>query len=314
VWPGRPRLAFVAATVARLAPGHLFLLSSVNNDPLAEALTSVALLAAVRLSLATPSRTCWLLWVLGGVAAVSTKLSAAPALAGASLALLFHYRNAIDRILGRRLTMVLAGSAAIAIVAADATLLARHPSTSRLASIAHFWPLALIRAPLVYVREGFRESFRTFWYAYDYAVRFPRPLEAILAGVALSLCIVALLGLLWGASRAAGCGPVRRLPLIVWGAAVVQLVLVVGRLGFADVLAIDMGGAAQAKAFFPALLPLALLTTAGLAEAVPRLVRRSAGGSDRQLALITLTTFLALDWASLAVTLWHHYRWWQVGA
>lgn len=336
VWPGRSRLAFVAATVAILAPGHLFLLSSANNDPLAEALTSIALLAAVRLSLpdapapgspngpldyssdATPNTArrwaWWVVWLLGGVAAVSTKLSAAPALAGASLALLFHYRNTIDRALGRRLAVALAAGTALALVAADATLLARHPSTSRLASIAHFWPLALIRAPVTYVREGFRESFRTFWYAYDYAVRFPRPLEAVLAGIALALCIVALLGLLWGSSRASGCGPVRRLPLMVWGAAVVQIVLVVGRLGFADVLTIDVGGAAQAKAFFPALLPLALLTTGGLAEAVPRLTRRLTGGGDRQIALGTLAAFLAMDWASLAVTLWHHYRWWQVGA
>ena len=49
LWPRRPLLALLAAGVAVLAPGHLFLLASVNNDPLATALASVAGLAAVRL-------------------------------------------------------------------------------------------------------------------------------------------------------------------------------------------------------------------------------------------------------------------------
>ncbi|HEX2516638.1 MAG TPA: hypothetical protein VH257_18185, partial [Chloroflexota bacterium] len=58
LWPRRPLLALLAAGVAVLAPGHLFLLASVNNDPLATALASVAGLAAVRLWL-TPWPARW---------------------------------------------------------------------------------------------------------------------------------------------------------------------------------------------------------------------------------------------------------------
>ncbi len=344
IWPARPLLAVAAAALATLAPGHLFLLASINNDPLAEALAAIALLAAVRLSLEpgaslgpagrwtpsailqgphtgpvvplagpvapaprrrAPGACWWVVWGLAAAGAVATKLSAAPAMAGAALALLLQNREAIAGRLGRSLSLALGGGMALVALGVNAALLARHPSTSGWASIAHFWPLALARGPLVYLPGGLVESFRTYWYAYDYAVRFPRPLEVVLAGLGLAICLGALLGL------ALGAGPAQRLPLVVWGAAAVQIVLVIGRLGFADVLDIDMGGAAQAKAFFPALPALALLATAGLAGSAERLT--AGRGADRWLAVGTVALLLTLDWASLAVTLWHHYRWWQVG-
>ena len=69
-------------------------------------------------------------------------------------------------------------------------------------------------------------------------------------------------------------------------------------------------GVAQAKGFFPALLPLALLFTAGWAA-----LYRALGGRDDALAHSALLgAFILLDWASLGVTLWHHYRWLQVGS
>jgi hypothetical protein len=74
-------------------------------------------------------------------------------------------------------------------------------------------------------------------------------------------------------------------------------------------LHIEMGGAGQAKAFFPALVPLALLLVAGLAVAG----RRWHLWDDRWLALGLFGWLFALDVASLALTTWQQYRWWQVG-
>jgi hypothetical protein len=95
---------------------------------------------------------------------------------------------------------------------------------------------------------------------------------------------------------------------VVLAAAAAQALFVVGRYSFSAALGNPMGGAAQAKAYFPALLPLALLFTWGLAGAAARWGR----GGDRTLALSVLAWLLALDGVSLALTLWHHYRWWQV--
>ena len=74
-------------------------------------------------------------------------------------------------------------------------------------------------------------------------------------------------------------------------------------------LANDMGGAAQAKAFYPAIVPFSVLFVAGLAA----ILARSGARADRRLALGLLVWLILLDGASLAPTLWHHYRWWQVG-
>ena len=65
-----PLLALPAAGVATLAPGHLFLLASVNNDPLATALASVAVLGALHFWWPT-RRGRALLWRLSGALAVA---------------------------------------------------------------------------------------------------------------------------------------------------------------------------------------------------------------------------------------------------
>ncbi len=99
-----------------------------------------------------------------------------------------------------------------------------------------------------------------------------------------------------------------RLPAIVWLAALAQALFVLSRYGFGDLLSIEMGGAAQAKAFFSALAPLVVVFVAGLTGAAQRL-----GLSDRCLTIGMFVWLLALDAVSLSMTLWHHYRWWQIG-
>ncbi len=146
------------------------------------------------------------------------------------------------------------------------------------------------------------ETFRTWWYGYDYLVRWPAAVGAPLAVSAALVSLVAAGGLLFSWRLA-------RLPAVVWLAALAQAAFVLGRYGFGDLLQIEMGGAAQAKAFFGALAPLAVMFAAGLTGAAQRL-----GLSDRWLTIGMFVWLLVLDSVSLSVTLWHHYRWWQIGA
>jgi hypothetical protein len=301
VWPDRPLLALAAAGAAVLAPGYLLLLSSASNDPLAAALASCAVLAALRLALPPAGARWWLAWTLAAAAALATKLTAAPVILATALAIAGRHLWRLRP----RWRHVLLAAAAGAAAAAYAALLTRHPTSSPAAALAHFWPQALLRTPAVFVRldGGAGESFRTFWYAYDYGVRWPRPLELALAGSALVASGLAAAGLVGGRRK----GP--PLPAVAWAAAALQVAVVAGRAGFAAVLGTDLGGILQAKAFFPAIVPLALLFVAGLAAGAAR-----AGlHDDRRLALGLVGWLLALDAASLAPTLWHHYRWWQVG-
>ncbi|MGH2353160.1 MAG: hypothetical protein ACRDJN_16255, partial [Chloroflexota bacterium] len=232
----------------------------------------------------------------------------APVVAATAGALLFQRRHTLIGRLGATRARLLAGGAALGAFAAYLVLLGQHPTTSWAASAAHFWPQVLARGPLAYLQEGgMAESFRTFWYAYDYAVRWPARIELALAGVAIVLTLAAMLGLIATAGRPLAAPPAAL--GVLWLAAGAQIVSVIGRFGFSEVLGNEMGGAAQAKAFFPAVLPLALLLAGGLAAAAERI-----GLRDRRWPTIgLLVTLLALDGVSLAVTLWHHYRWWQVG-
>jgi hypothetical protein len=305
LWPGRPLLAVAAGAAALLAPGSLYVLASMGNDPLAVGLASVALLAGLHLCAeARPGRVWWVWWLVASLAAVGTKASTAPVVGAAALVVLWHHRRPVLDRVGRRPLLALAGAGLLAVLAGNLLLLTRPPSSSGLASIAHFWPVALARAPVVYARGGLAETFRTLWYGYDYAVRLAPRLEGSLAALALLLCLGAVGGLVaWPSSR-------RRPPALLWVAAGAQVLLVVARFGFGDLLQIETGGTAQAKGFFPATLPLALLFVAGWSALAPRLGLRD----DRRLTLVLLAAFFVLDWVSLAATLWQHYRWWQIGA
>jgi hypothetical protein len=254
--------------------------------------------------------------------AVGTKYSTAPVVLGTALALLWRYRARVFRRLGKGVVYGLAGAGAVLVVGAYLRLLGQPPSTSRWASLAHFWPVTLLQSLPAYVRGGLAESFGTFWYAYDYGVRWPVGVGSALAATGAALVLGAGAGLaLWATCSRVKSWTRRKVPdvgcratdagapLVLWLAAGTQIALVVLRFGFGSVLQIEMGGAAQAKGFFPALLPLALLFVWGWAA----LYRFAGGRDDRWLTLALLGTFLLLDWVSLGATFWHHYRWLQVG-
>ena len=321
LWPRRPLLALLAAGVAVLAPGHLFLLASVNNDPLATALASVAGVAAVRLWLAPgagrgdPSglgrRTSGAgLPRVGGGLDPGGGDQADGAAGGAGdgpgpgLALPGGGRPG-----GAAGAAGGGGGGVVAGFVVYARLLGEPPSTSRWASMAHFWPRTLWIALPEYVRGGLAELFGTFWYAYDYAVRWSLGMGAALALVGAVLLLGAMVGLVWAGARKGFPALLCALPLLLWLGAGAQVATVILRFGFGTVLQIEMGGVAQAKGFFPALLPLALLFTWGWAG----LFRALGGRDERWLTLGILGAFYLLDWISLGVTLWHHYRWLQVG-
>ena len=297
VWPHEPNRAAVSA-LWLLVPGHLFLLASVSNDPLVSALAALSFLSAVRVWRAPEARAGWIAWAVASTAALSIKPTALPIVVGAAAAFAWRWRGRL--LTGTAPKLAIAALGAVAVVA-NVYFALQPPTLSALHSLARFWPVMALRAPVAYVeRGGIVETFRTWWYGYDYLVRWPATLEVPLAALCLALLALAVAGLALGGRRAT--------PGIVWACAVAQVAFVLGRYGFADVLRIDMGGAAQAKAFFPALAPLALLVGAGLAEAGHRLRLPPA-----VVSVGLLGALLAIDAVSLALTTWRHYRWWQVG-
>jgi hypothetical protein len=310
MWPGRRAPAAIAASLA-LAPGHLFLLASVNNDPLATAAGSLSFLAAVRLALGGARASVargWALWLLASVAALLVKPTTLPVVAGCAAALAVRHRTTLWSRPTLRLGMA---SAAVALAAGNVYFALQAPTSGALPALARFWPLAVLRAPVAYVGGGgLGETFRTWWYGYDYLVRWPSAAEALLAGSVAGVSVAALSGLALGAVRRSFGGPGGvALPGVVWWCAGAQIAFVLVRFGLGDVLRIEMGGAAQAKAFFAALAPLGLLWSAGLVAAGAAL-----RVPERDVARGALAWLLALDAVSLAVTTWQQYRWWQVGA
>ena len=297
-WPVEPVRPPLAALFL-LAPGHLFLLASVNNDPLVSALSTLSFLAALRVWARPTAPRRWALWVVVSLAALAVKPTALPVALGAGAAFAWRWRG---RLLRTTPTRSVVAGLLLAAFAVNVFFALQPPTLSALASLARFWPLAAVRAPVAYVaRGGIVETFRTWWYGYDYLVRWPASVEAVLAATCLVVTGGAVLGLAVAGRRGA--------PPIVWACAGAQVAFVLGRYGFADVLRIDMGGAAQAKAFFTGIAPLALLGAAGLSSIARRLRL-----SERAVAVTFFAWLLALDAVSLAVTSWHHYRWWQVGA
>lgn len=322
VVPGRPRLALLAGVLAGCAPGYLYLLASASNDPLAALLASVAVLATLRLAQHGQwrgSRVWWLVAAASGAGALATKSTTLPAVGACLGALMaWHWRWCWSRWWLR----LAAGGVLVAGLAAYLWLLSQHPTMSFAASAAHFWPQALVRAPLAYVREGgLVESFQTYWYAYDYSVHWPRALRWLLAAPAGVAVTFAVIGLAISRGRPAGMArPATGILLAVAGA---QIAFVLGRFGFGGLLQIEMGGAAQAKAFFPAILPLSVLFIAGAAETVGELLRRAASlfpslpflrraVTPAVLATGCFAWLCATDLVVLAVTTWQHFRWWQI--
>jgi hypothetical protein len=296
VWP-RDQWRPVLSTLWLLAPGHLFLLASVSNDPLVSALATLSFVAALRVWSAPAARMRWLVWAIASAAALAVKPTALPMALGALAAFGWRWRSLV---LASTVGRAAVGALVTAALALNVYFALQPPTLSAIASLARFWPLAVVRAPLAYVKRGGAiETLRTWWYGYDYLVRWPVSLEAGLAALSLAVTLLVVGGLLIAGRRS--------LPILVCLCVAAQVAFVLGRYGFADVLQINMGGAAQAKAYFTGIAPLSLLATAGLASAAQRF-----RVPPRALALGLFAALLALDAVSLAFTTWSHYRWWQV--
>ncbi|HET7771434.1 MAG TPA: glycosyltransferase family 39 protein [Chloroflexota bacterium] len=297
VWPEKDAYAPLSV-LWLLAPGHLFLLASVTNDPLAAAAAALSFLAAVWVWTAPAQRWRWAVWGLASAVALALKPTAVPVVMGALAAFAWRGRRALLRAKAARIGIALCVIAGLVV---NAYLAIQSPTLSAAHSLARYWPQMALRAPVAYLtRGGVVETFRTWWYGYDYLVRWPSTLELGVAAACLALVGAAGIGLALGGRRGA--------PSIVWASAAAQMAFVLGRYGFGDVLQINMGGAAQAKSLFAALAPLALLGAAGISE-----VGRRLWLSPRFVTLGLFGAFLAIDAVSLAVTTWSHYRWWQLG-
>ena len=348
LWPSQPWMALLGTLVATTAPGYLFVMASISNDPMATTTITLALLATARVikgvrSVQVPGRypltpLAW--WMASTVLAVATKLTALPVIAGTLLAIIWAHRQHWPAWWRRRAFRV---GIALLVTAAScgyAFLLTKHPTSSYAAAAARIWPQAIVAGLNGFLTKGgLTEAFRTFWHAFDYSVQWQEPLDTTLTVIAAIPTALALVGLIlhctgeanpWN-TRAASTddgvsgqwGGAVPIPPLLWLTALCQIAFAVVRYGIGDISGSAMGGVAQAKTFFPAIAPLGLIGAAGLATVttgLSRIWRRLRpvpldqtdiqGFTGRWLLPITFVWVSLVDAASLAISFWRHYQWW----
>ena len=348
LWPSQPWMALLGTLVATTAPGYLFVMASISNDPMATTTITLALLAAARViqgvaSVPVPGRypltpLAW--WMASTVLAVATKLTALPVIAGTLLAIIWAHRQHWPAWWRRRAFRV---GIALLVTAAScgyAFLLTKHPTSSYAAAAARIWPQAIVAGLNGFITKGgLTEAFRTFWHAFDYSVQWQEPFDTILTVIAAIPTALALVGLILHCTseanprntRAASSddgvsgqwGGAVPIPPLLWLTALCQIAFAVVRYGIGDISGSAMGGVAQAKTFFPAIAPLGLIGAAGLATVatgLSRIWRRLRPVpldqtnihefTGRWLLPITFVWVSLVDVASLAISFWRHYQWW----
>ena len=348
LWPSQPWMALLGTLVATTAPGYLFVMASISNDPMATTTITLALLATARVikgvrSVQVPGRypltpLAW--WMASTVLAVATKLTALPVIAGTLLAIIWAHRQHWPAWWRRRAFRV---GIALLVTAAScgyAFLLTKHPTSSYAAAAARIWPQAIVAGLNGFLTKGgLTEAFRTFWHAFDYSVQWQEPFDTILTVIAAIPTALALVGLILHCTseaiprntRAASTddgvsgqwGGAVPIPPLLWLTALCQIAFAVVRYGIGDISGSAMGGVAQAKTFFPAIAPLGLIGAAGLATVttgLSRIWRRLRpvpldqtdiqGFTGRWLLPITFVWVSIVDVASLAISFWRHYQWW----
>ena len=348
LWPGQPGMALLGTLVATTAPGYLFVMASISNDPMATTTITLALLAAARViqgvaSVPAPGRypltpLAW--WIASTVLAVATKLTALPVIAGTLLAIIWAHRQHWPAWWRRRAFRVASLSLAAIIIGICAVLLSRDPTSSYGATAIRIWPQAIVAGLNGFLTKGgLTEAFRTFWHAFDYSVQWQEPFDTILTVIAAILTALALVGLIMhctsvsnprntsAASSDDGVpgqwGGAVPIPPLLWLTALCQIAFAVVRYGIGDISGSAMGGVAQAKTFFPAIAPLGLIGAAGLATVatgLSRIWRRLRPVpldqtnihefTGRWLLPITFVWVSLVDVASLAISFWRHYQWW----
>lgn len=336
-WPSRPWMALLGTTLASLTPGYLYVMASVTNEPAATALATLAIFATARaIHAPSPQRRAELaIWAIAAVAAVTTKLTNAPVVLATGVTLLWALRASWRPWLHRRPIRLAAWAAGAIALAGYGALLTRHPSSSYAATAARVWPEAIVTGSIAFVRDGAAtEALRTFWHAWDYDVAWPPDLDGALTfmlatGVGLA-AFGAIAGTLLGASPFARTISTRH--AFLWFPVIAQVGFAVVRFGIGTVAGAMMGGAAQAKTFFPAIAPASLLGAAGLVTVAslawsvvtrPRTLHEGdaaarPGREDaslvRSVTLAVIACLLAADLIGLAASIWRHGRWIVPGA
>ncbi|MSQ44445.1 MAG: hypothetical protein EXR45_09630 [Chloroflexi bacterium] len=348
LWPSQPWMALLGTLMATSAPGYLFVMASISNDPMATATITLALLATARVikgvpSVPVPSRypltpLAW--WIASTVLAIATKLTALPVITGTVLAIIWAHRQYWPTWWRRRAFRVGTALLATASSCSYAFLLTKHPTSSYAAAAARIWPQAILAGLNGFLAKGgLTESFRTFWHAFDYSVQWQEPLDTIMTvivAIPMTFAIVGLVMNVIGVAhpqnlRAASMdvGAMGRwdwtvpIPPILWLTALCQIAFAIIRYGIGDISGSAMGGVAQAKTFFPAIAPLGLIGAAGLATALTGLTRiwrrlrpapleraDTQGFPGHWLLPITFMWVSLVDVTSLAISFWRHYQWW----
>jgi hypothetical protein len=330
VWPSRPWTALLALILASMAPGYLYVMASVTNEPAATTIATVTILAAARATTAPAGarRARLLGWAVAAVVAVATKLTNVPIAVATGAVIAWSLRATWRPWFARRPVRLAAWAVAAVAVAAYGAILTRHPSSSYAATAARAWPEAVVVGTVAFVRDGAAtEALRTFWHAWDYDVAWPAaidaPVTAVLGAAVLLGAAGAILGTVSVAViRAAAPGTANA---CLWFPVIAQVAFAVVRYGIGTVAGAAMGGAAQAKTFFPAIAPASILGAAGLAVVVALVTRAltgrlrgipaTGGDAPEDAPLVRLVTvgaiacLVAADVAGLAASTWRHARW-----
>ena len=350
LWPGQPGMALLGTLLATTAPGYLFVMASISNDPMATTTITLALLATARViqgvaPVSVPAQGRYPLtplawWIASTVLAVATKLTALPVIAGTLMAIIWAHRQHWPSWWRKRAFRLGTALLATAASCGYALLLTKHPTSSYAAAAARIWPQAIVAGLNGFLTKGgLTEAFRTFWHAFDYSVQWQEPFDTILTVIAAIPTALALVGLIMRVTGVAhppnthvgspddgvpgqwgGAVPI---PPLLWLTALCQIAFAVVRYGIGDISGSAMGGVAQAKTFFPAIAPLGLIGAAGLATVttgLSRIWRRLRpvpldqtdvqGFTGRWLLPITFVWVSLVDVASLATSFWRHYQWW----
>jgi hypothetical protein len=339
LWPTRPWTALLATLLATLAPGYVYVMASVTNEAAATTLATLTILTGAQTTAAPASdRTRRIaIWAIVALIAVATKVTNVPVVAATALAIAWSLRTTWRPWLGYRPVRIGMTITAVVVVGAYGALLTRHPTSSYAATAARIWPEAIVVGTVAIVQDGAAaEAIRTFWHGWDYDVAWPQRLDDALTVPLAGTIVVAVVGAIAATNPTHGASTRHA---ILWIPVAAQVAFAVVRYGIGSIVGAEMGGAAQAKTFFPAIAPAAMLGAAGLVTiatvvwhtmARPNLTTsaistedgqragasppsQSTGHEDpslvRAVTLATIACLVATDLVGLALSAWRHAQW-----
>lgn len=287
--PDKPLVATAAACFVAFLPMHAFVGGIVNNDVLAEVVSTLAIYVMVRglrRGFSLPLLAATLVVIVLGLLSKRTTVFAIPLLA---LALVLPLRWSVRRLSRKALAiaavlgagLLVAGSRALDWLAAHS---ARLPGP--LQSLVYVYVVFLVRPSdthaygaawgdfvtadaFAYYQRWVRTLFETFWARFGWAnVRVDDRLYLLLALVSLAALAGALV-VVWDALRTSGTGPraSKDAVLLFAGAVVFALAVLIVKM----VREFDSVPRAttQARFLFPVIAPIAILFVLGLLRLAP---------------------------------------------